>query len=384
MDAAGPSSVDVTSVHTRRQWREFLRIAGQINGADPAWIAPLQFERRRQWSARHPWFDHARARAWIAHRDGQAVGCISAQIDDLHERTWGERLGYFGQLEGIDDPAVFQALFDAAGEWLASQGMDIMRGPYDLSVNQACGLLVDGFETPPMLMMGHVQPYYGAHVEAAGMQPAMDLLAYHMAPDFDAPPAMKLVLRRFARRLRVRAVDMRRFDEEIDLIRDIFNDAWSSNWSFVPVTREEFRHMGRDIKPMIRPEYIQIAEIDGEPAAFLVVLPNLNELIRDLDGRLLPFGWARLLWRLWRRKATTARVPLMGVRQAWQGGTLGSALAFSVIEETRHHVHKDGIRDVEMSWILEDNKGMRSILEALGGEVYKRYRIYERRLSDNA
>jgi len=310
------------------------------------------------------------------------VGCVSAQIDDLHERTWGERLGYFGQLEGIDDPEVFRALLDAAAGWLASRGMERMRGPYDLSVNQACGLLVDGFELPPVVMMGHAQPYYGSHVEAAGLVPAMDLLAYKVPSDFATPDVMARAVRRFARRLRVRPLDIRRFDEEMTVLKDIFNDAWSENWGFVPLTHAEMVHLGRDVRPIIRPEYIQIAEVDGVPAAFIVLLPDLNEWIRDLKGRLLPLGWARLAWRVWRAPMNGSRVPLMGVRKAYQGTALGSALALAVIDAVRWPGREDGIQWVELSWILETNDGLRGILEnALSAELYKRYRIYERSLT---
>ncbi len=375
-----PREVTVTPVTGGRQQRIFFRIGEAINGRDPAWVGPLTFMRRQQWSPSAPWFEHGRAAAWIAWRAGQPVGCISAQVDELHERTWGEKLGYFGQLEAIDDPEVFTTLIETAATWLREQGMTVMRGPYDLSVNQSCGLLVEGFDTPPMMMMGHAPPYYGGRLEATGLEPAMDLLAYRVVPHFDTPRPVATLLKRVARRLTVRPLDKHRFEEEMALLRDIFNDAWSSNWSFVPFTEREFRQLGKDIRPLARDGYIQIAEIDGEAAAFIVVLPNFNEYIRDFRGRLLPFNWARLLWRL-RRPATTARVPLMGVRKAWQGGIVGSALSFSVIEAARQHVAADGVHTVELSWILDSNQGMRSILEAIGAEVYKRYRIYERALT---
>lgn len=380
----GGSSVPVgiTAVRTRRDWRTFFDIAEWIHRRDLAWIPPLRFERRRQWSGRNPFFDHARARAWLAWQQGRPVGCISAQLDELHEQTWGERVGYFGQLEGIDDPAVFRALLDAAADWLAGEGVTRMRGPYDLSVNQTCGLLVDGFEFPPVVMMGHAQPYYGPHVEAAGLQPVMDLLAYRVPGDFSTPDVMARAVRRFSRRLRVRPLDKRRFDEEMTLLKDIYNDAWSKNWGFVPLTRDEIVHLGHDLRPLIPPEYIQIAEVDGVPAAFIVLLPDVNEWVRDLGGRLLPFGWARLAWRIWRRRVQGSRVPLMGVRKSYQGTALGSALALAVIDAVRWPGRADGIQWVELSWVLETNQGLRGILEsALGSELYKRYRIYERTLS---
>ncbi len=381
MQQEAPTTPDlaITPVATSRDWRDFFALAQRINGGDPAWIAPLTQMRRRQWSHRNPWHRHGRARAWLARRDGQAVGCISAQVDELHERTWGEKLGYFGQLEAIDDHRVFHALLNTAATWLRDQGMTLMRGPYDLSVNQTCGLLVEGFDSPPMMMMGHAPPYYATRLEDAGLSPAMDLLAYRVPPRFGTPPPVARILDRLGDRLRVRPLDRARFAEEMTLLRDIFNDAWSSNWGFVPFTEAEFHQLGKDIRPLAREGYIQIAELDGEAAAFIAVLPNFNEYIRDFRGRLLPFNWAKLLWRL-RRPPLTARVPLMGVRMARQKGIAGSALAFSVIEAARQPVDRDGVQTVELSWILETNKGMRSILEAIGAEVYKRYRIYQRSL----
>lgn len=378
--AAAAAPVRVRAVASAADWRRFLALAQRVNAADPAWVAPLNFMRRQQWNPSRPWFEHGRARAWLAWRDEQPVGCISAQIDQLHEATWGEPLGYFGQLEAFDDQAIFSALVDAAASWLAEQGMVTMRGPYDLSVNQSCGLLVEGFEFPPMLLMGHVQPYYGPRVEGAGLEPVMDLLAYRTEPSRPAPAIVQRLLRRAGSRLRVRPLDMRRFAGEMELLRDIFNDAWSRNWGFVPFTCREFLQLGKDIRPLLRPGYIQLAELDGEPAAFIVVLPNFNEYLAGLQGRLLPFGWLRLLWRL-RRRATSARVPLMGVRRAWQGSAMGSVLAFAVIEAVRPRLLEDGVEMLELSWILESNKGMRSILDTVHASEYKRYRIYERALS---
>jgi len=378
--APAPLAIRVRAVESARDWRRFLAMARLVNGADPAWVAPLDLMRRRQWRSSGPWFEHGRARAWLAWRDGRPVGCISAQIDQLHADTWGEPLGYFGQLEAFDDQAIFDALLDAAASWLAEQGMATMRGPYDLSVNQSCGLLVEGFDTPPMALMGHVQPYYGTRVEAAGLEPVMDLLAYRTESCRPAPAVVERLLRRAGPRLRVRPLDMACFAEEMMVLQDIFNDAWSCNWGFVPFTRREFQQLGKDIRPLLRPGYVQIAELDGEPAAFVVVLPNFNEYLAGLQSRLAPFGWLRLLWRL-RRRVSSARVPLMGVRRAWQGSALGSALAFAVVEAARARLVQDQVQILELSWILETNKGMRSILEAVNAREYKRYRIYERTLS---
>jgi hypothetical protein len=379
-DCSPTAQIRVEPVRRPDQWRQFYAMARQVQGSDPHWIEPLRFERRRQWSPKGPWFAHAQAAAFLALRDGQPVGVISAQVDAHQAPEDGRKVGYFGQLEAIDDPVVFGRLLDAAGQWLREQGCGLMRGPYDLGVNQSCGLLVEGADSPPMVMMGHAPAWYATRLEEAGMSRAMDLLAYLLPPDFSPPQSMQRLLQRAARRLSFRPLDFSRFDQEIDLLRDIFNDAWSENWGFVPLTEDEFRHMGRELRQIIRPGYTCIAEQDGQAAGFIVALPNINELIADLDGRLLPFGWARLLWRLKRRKATTARVPLMGVRKSFQRGPMGAAISFGMIERVRHALHADGIRSVELSWILETNQGMNSLIEAMGGRLYKRYRMFARPL----
>ncbi len=286
-------------------------------------------------------------------------------------------MGYFGQLEAINDQAVFSALLKAAAEWLRKHDCTLMQGPFDLGINQSCGLLIDGQDAPPMVMMGHAPTWYAERLAELGMTKAVDLFAYLLHPDFDPPPAMDRLTRRLGRRLSLRPLDFSRYDDEISLLRSIFNDAWAKNWGFVPLTEVEFRDMGREMRQIIQPAYTCVAEIDQKPAGFIVALPNINELITDLDGSLLPFGWAKLLWRLKRRRATTARVPLMGVRQAFQHGPSGAAISFGMIDQVRHALAADGIRKVELSWILESNQGMNSLIEAMGGQLYKRYRIYQ-------
>ncbi|MFW6339789.1 MAG: N-acetyltransferase, partial [Wenzhouxiangella sp.] len=330
------------------------------------------------WSKRNPWFRHASGQLFLAFRAGQPVGSISAQVDRLQPPEEGRRIGYFGQFDCLDDGRVADALLERAARWLKAHDRDWMRGPYDLGINQSCGLLVDGYETPPMILMGHAPPYYRTLLEQSGLVGEMDLLAYLVAPDFPAPAAMRRMVDRSRGRLRLRALAMDRYEQEVELLRELFNDAWAENWGFVPLTREEFAHTGREIRRILDPDHACIAEIDGQAAGFLIALPNINEWLADLGGRLFPTGWARLLWRIKRRGATTARVPLMGVRRRHQGGPLGAAISFAMIDQVRQALHRDGIRQVEMSWILETNQGMNSLISAMGGQLYKRYRMYGR------
>lgn len=354
----------------------FWALPQRLYRSDPQWVPPLRLERHELLSARNPVFEHLTMRAWLARRGERVVGRISAQVDALYEQTHGARVGYFGLLEADDDDEVFAALLGTAEDWLRTQGVTEVRGPFNLSINEECGLLVDGFDRPPMVMMGHARPYYAAHLEALGYAKAKDLLAYIVDTDFTFPPAALRVIAREQDKVALRPIDFRHLDRDIAVLRDIFNDAWAGNWGFVPFTEAEFRQLGQLVRWLVDPGFVQIAEIDGDPVAMIAVLPNINEAIADLDGRLLPFGWAKLLWRLKRCHPTGVRVALMGVRRHLQRSRLGNALAMLVIDAARQTGLRRGATQAEMSWILEDNRGMCSIIESLGGRCYKRYRIY--------
>ncbi len=309
------------------------------------------------------------------------MGRISAQVDQLHLERYRDATGFFGMLDAEDQEETFKALLGTAEQWLREQGMQRVRGPFSLSINDETGLLVEGFDTPPMLMMGHARPYYGEHLERCGYRKEMDMLAYMIAPDFPEPTVMQRLAAQVGKRATVRQINPKCFGDEMSLLRDIFNDAWSENWGFVPFTDAEFREMGHALRFLSMPDLIQIAEVEGEAAAFVVAVPNINEAIRDLDGKLFPTGWLKLLWRLKVRHPQSARVPLLGVRRKYQNTRLGPGLAFLVINAVRVQIHKRGAKDIELSWILEGNAGMRSIIELIGGRAYKRYRVYERPLS---
>lgn len=378
------TDIAVEPVVRRAQREAFLGVPRRVYHDDPHWIEPLRVERRMHLSARNPVFGHMDWQAWVATVDGEPVGRITAQIDRLHRQRYGADSGHFGMLEAIDDDAVFAHLFRAAESWLAQRGARRVTGPFNLSINEECGLLIDGFDTPPVVMMGHARPYYARHIEAHGYAPAKDLLAYRVNTDFQWPEVMRSLAAHYGEHIRVRPMRRKELKQELEVLRDIFNDAWSGNWGFVPFTEAEFRELGNSLRLLVPADFIQVAEVDGEPAAFIVMLPNINEAIRDLDGRLLPLGWAKLLWRLKLHSPSSGRVPLMGVRRRYQHSRLGPALAFAVIGAVQTPSMRAGIREVELSWILEDNAGMRHILDALGSEAYKRYRLYEKCLEADA
>lgn len=377
------AEIAVAVVEGKADIDEFLNLPRRIHADDENWIAPLDMERRQHLSpAKNPYFDHAEAALFLARRDGRSVGRISAQIDRLHLDRHGDATGQFGFLDAIDDGDVFAALLDAAAGWLSERGMKRMRGPFSFSINQESGLLVAGFDTPPRVMMGHARPWYDDHVTACGLSPVKNLLAYDYDGGKPLPRAMRAMVDKARRsgNLAIRPLSKKNLKRDLAIIIDIFNDAWSHNWGFVPMTDAEIDHLGANLKILVREGFVAIAEWCGEPAAMAVTLPDINQWIADLDGRLIPFGWAKLAWRLLATAPQAVRMPLMGVRRQFQSSPIGSALALAVIAEVRDYHLARGTTRAELSWVLEDNLAMRRIIEGLGATAYKTYRIYERKL----
>ncbi len=374
------SSVTVRPVMSYRDMGKFIDVPWHVYANDPMWVPPLRLERRFHFSRYNPYFKHGEWQAWVAYQDGQAVGRISAQIDSLHQERYGSDSGHFGLLECIDNSEVFAALILHAEAWLASRQIGRISGPFNLSINQECGILVEGFDTPPVVMMPHSPPWYSRLLEEQGYSPVKDLLAYKVNVDFEIPRVMQIMINRFSSQIKLRTLQRDQFDQEMEILRDIFNDAWSENWGFIPFTREEFAELGSSLRLLLPDDYIQIAEVNGRPAAFMVGLPNLNEVLIELDGSLFPFGWLKLIKKIKNLEIRTGRIPLMGVRKEFHNTPTGLALACLVIDAPRQAGIKRGIQEVEMSWILEDNVAMRSILDSIGSKQYKRYRIYGKTL----
>ena len=377
--------MEILPVRTAAQLERFIRVPMRLNAGDPNWIAPLMFERREALSAKHnPFFAHADAQFWLARKDGRDVGRISAQIDHLAPSDPAAPSGYFGMIAAEDDPDVFAALFDTAEDWLRERGRTRALGPFNLSINEEVGLLVDGFDTPPMMLMGHDQPYVGGRVEDQGYLKVKDLYAYISDVPTFTPGVQARLNRPLPEGMVVRPVRMNRFDEEIAILVDILNDAWSGNWGAARVTEAETRHLGQSLRPILNPRLVWFVEIDGEPAGFVVMLPNLNDAIFDLDGKILPFGWAKLLWRLKVTGVKRGRVPLMGVKRKFARDSRGVFSPFALVDAIRREGVKIGINQGEYSWILEDNQPMRHILEAFGARAYKTYRVYEKTIATTA
>ena len=374
--------IEVRPVTSSRDLRTFIELPNRIYADDPAWIPPLYTEQKHSFSPKSAFHEHARVQLWCAFRAGEPVGRISAQVDDLRMQRYADATGHFGVLEAIDDPAVFAALLGSAEEWLRAQGMRRVIGPFNLSINGDIGILIDGFDDSPVFLTGHGRRYYDARVQELGYHKVKDVVAYSLDPTATPPRTMVESARRAREtaRVRIRPVDKSRLTKEMATVSRIFNDAWEHNWSFVPFTAAEFAELGSALKYLVPREFVQFAEVDGEPAAMLVVVPNMNELIRDLRGRLLPLGWAKMLWRLKFAPPRSARVALMGVRQKFQDSSLAMAIVFGMIEAIRVSGRASHMRYIEMGWVLEDNFPLLRLMRLLGGHQYKTYRCYEKAL----
>ncbi len=369
---------------TREGLRRFIAAAAPLYADDPNWVQPLFLERLEHLDpAKNPALRRMEVGYWLALRGDRPIGRISAQVNQAHLQRYDDATGQFGFLEAADEPEVFAALTAAAEDWLRTRGMRRVIGPFSLSINDESGLLVEGFDSPPAMMMGHHRPYYAVRLEAAGYRPIRTLIAYDFDVAADWPPPARRLMDRLRRLpdVRIRPIDMRRYAAELETMRRIFNDAWADNWGFLPWTEEEVQALGRNIRPLVGAGNFAIGEVAGEPAAMVVTLPNLNEAIADLRGRLLPTGVLKLLWRLKVRGLRSARMPLMGILRKHQGTPRGAALALGVIAAVRDHARSQGVRKAELSWILEDNRPVRDIIELVGGRPYKRYRIYEKALA---
>lgn len=375
--------IRIEKVQDKSELKEFINFPSTLYPNDPNWIEPLYLEREEHLSKKNPGTEHIVWQAWVAKKGNTVVGRITAQIDSLHRELYGNDTGHFGMIDAIDDPEVFNALFAAAQTWLKEQGATKITGPFSLNINQESGLLIDGFDTPPSALMTHGKPYYGAQVENQGYTKGIDLIAYWMKrTDLHFSSALTKLMDKVRQKVTIRCIDRKKFGEEMQVLREIFNSGWQDNWGFVPFTEHEFATMGDQLKFLVPDDMIYIAEVDSVPCAFIVGLPNINEAIEGLNGRLLPFGWAKLLWRLKVSGVRTARVPLMGVVKEYQFSRIGPIIALLLIEALREPFAKRNIDALEMSWILESNTGMRTILEKIGAEPYKRYRLYEKNLEE--
>lgn len=377
--------IEIKPVLNKKDRKKFVTLLWDIYEGEPNWTPPLIMERMDAIDEKkNPYFLHAEVRFWIAYKDGKPVGRISAQIDELVEPQHGVKTGHYGFFECIDDQDVANALFDTACAWLKEKGMIEVIGPFSLSINEETGMLVEGFDTPARLLMGHARPYYEKLISNYGLDKIKDTWAYRLdiREPILPPTIQKLVDRAVDKgQVKFRPINMDKYEEELKIILDIFNDAWIENWKYIPFTQAELDHTVKELKMIIREDFTYIAEVDGVPQAMMVTLPNINEIIRDFDGKLFPFGIVKLLWRLKLKPSfKTVRVPLMGVRTEYQNSRLSGIMSFGLFEACRQSATKIGCEEAELSWVLEENTRLSKLLESVGCVKYKTYRLFQKDL----
>jgi GNAT superfamily N-acetyltransferase len=382
-----PSDVRIVPVTTEQQRRAFAVFPWRLYRNDPNWVPYILGDRLKLLDPeRHPFWEHAEQQLFLAMRGQQVVGTISAHINHLHNEVYKDKVGFFGFFEVIDDYAVAKALLDAAADWLRARGMDAIRGPESPSQNEEAGLLVDGFDLPPVVMMTYNPHYYQAFIEKVGYQKAQDLYAWDILTnifDYDVqnlPRKFVRVAEEARKRpdLVLRKMDLKHFDREVELVKLVYNAAWEQNWGFVPMTDHEFEQLAEDLKFILDPDLAYFAEVGGKVAGFSLGLPDANQAL--LRAHPQPNNWSflwtvvKLLWH--KRKINSFRLIAMGVVPEYR--TLGIDALFYV--ETARQAFRKGYQRCEMSWILESNDMMNRIIERLGGKVYKTYRIYQQPL----
>jgi GNAT superfamily N-acetyltransferase len=373
-------SVEIRHVATRRDLNTFVHLPWAIYRNHPLWVPPLKFDvRNRLDRAKNPFFEHAEAEYFLAFRDGDPVGRITAHYDRNFNRFQHNEWGMFGWFEARDDPLVAGALLDAAEEWLRDRKRDRMVGPLSFSTNdQDAGLLVDGFDREPLILNQWTQPYYPALLEGAGLTKAMDLYMWELWVDDRAsvhPAIMRMAEEvKTKHGIDVRGMRKRDLRSEVDRFLEVYNEAWERNWGFVPLTDEEVRHYAKELKPILDENWAFIAEKDGETVGAALTLPDYNQVLKHLNGRLLPIGWAKALY--WRRKINRVRVFALGVKAKHQHTGVAAKLYTEHFDSAARTPQKGG----EMGWILETNRSMNRAMEGMGGKIVSTYRLFEREL----
>jgi GNAT superfamily N-acetyltransferase len=370
-------NVVVLPTKTKRDLLEFIKFPWQVYKGDPNWVPPLLVERKEFFDKKkNPFFQHADVVFFLARRNGKTVGRIAGIVNYKHIETHQEKVGFFGFFEFIQDYEVAKLLLDTVREWLRSKGMEIMRGPANYSSNEEWGFLTEGSDSPPVIMMTYNPPYYPEYMETYGMVKAKDLYAYYIDKNRLPPERVNKMAELIKKRenITIRAINMKDFQGEVARIKQIYNAAWSKNWGFIPMTDEEFNHLAKSLKQVIDPHLVFIAEVEGKPAGFALALPDVNQALIKLNGRLFPWGILKLLWHTKiRNKINGVRIITMGVVHEFQKRGIDTVF---YVEIFRVGI-KRGYTWAEMSWVLEDNVLMNRVLELLGATLYKKYRLYE-------
>ncbi|MGQ9618469.1 MAG: N-acetyltransferase [Candidatus Aminicenantia bacterium] len=369
---------EVKNVRSKKELKKFIKMAWNIYRHNPQWVPPLIIDQLELLSKnKHPFHKHADVEYFMVYSNDEPVGRISALVNHIHNKIYNERTGFFGFFESIDDKEVANLLFESAERYLKEKGMERMRGPMNFSTNEDCGLLIDGFEFSPVVMMPYNPKYYENLFKNYGLKKIKELYAWQIKKEVVSPEKMRLmerIIRELSsdKRLRLRTVNMKEFPKEVERIKVIYNDAWSENWGFVPFTDEEFYHLAKKLKQVVDPRLVFIAEFEGEPIGFSLALPDINIALKKINGRLLPLGILKLISES--KKIKNLRVITMGVRKGYRLRGIDAYFYYNTIKKGIEY----GYNEAEMSWILDDNISMNRLLEHLGARIYKRYGIFEK------
>jgi len=372
------NSIEVIPVKSKKDLNNFIKFPWKIYKNDPFWVPPLISQQKATLDKnKHPFFEHSEADLFIAKKGNKIVGTIAAILNNRHNEVHNENVGFFGFFETINDYQVAEKLLTRATEWCVDKKLDHIRGPENYSQNETCGLLIDGFGTPPVIMMTHNPKYYQDFIERFGFTKAMDLWAWQMnANDTEIPDRVKKVVRRIKERSNVnfRKISKKHLDTEIELVKQVYNKAWEKNWGFVPMTEHELDHTAKELKDIVDEDIVFFAELDGKPIGFSLACPDFNQALIKLNGRLFPFGLLKLLW--YARKINRVRVIIMGVIPEYRSRGIDSVFYLDTYESAVAKGYTWG----EFSWILETNDPMNIALKNIGAEIYKTYRIFEKKI----
>ena len=370
--------MQIEQVSDKKGLDQFILFPWKVYKGNPNWVPPLISELKFILGDKNPFFHHAEAAYFLARKDGDIVGRIAAIVDRNHINIHKEQAGFFGYFECLPDVSIAQGLLNAAAAWLREREIEIMRGPMNPSTNDECGFLLEGFDSPPVIMMTYTPQYYLDYMETCGLTKSKDLYAFiSIIQDVSAGGRLEKLASGVRARvpgLKVRPANMKQFGRELEIVKDIYNSAWSDNWGFVPMTDEEIESMAKRLKPLIVPELLIMAEVNGSPAAFFMAVPDYNQVLSKINGRLGPIGIVKFLW--YSRKISDIRIMTVGVKEEYRKKGIEGLLYL----ESFKAALKKGYKRAEMSWVLEDNLLARRGCELMGGRLYKKYRIYEKKL----
>lgn len=375
------NNIEIELVESESDKNKFIEFPYNFYSNDKNWVEPLRFDVKNNLNEKkNPFYSHSKIKLWLAKKNGEIAGRIAGIINDNHNKFHNDKVAFFGFFECINDKNVSKLLFDKAAEFAKENGMYTLRGPVSPSTNDECGLLVDGFDQPPVMLMTYNPEYYIKLIEDYGFHKAKDLYALWISKDVIKNEQMMSKLDRISEmilkkeNLKVRKVNLKDFKNEVQKVREVFNDAWEMNWGFVPMTEEEFNFIAKNLKLAVDPMYVEFAEIDGKTIGFSLALPDVNQAIKGLNGKLFPFGIIKFLKN--KKKINQLRVIIMGIKKEYQKKGIDAIFYRDIIRDANNR----GIRGAEISWVLEDNLAMKQTAEKLGAEVYKTYRIYDKTL----